>query len=195
MNSSSLHNQLGLLLVFSVVLFSSASAQWPCEVAYEREIVNTNSKRMDMAPQFFFSFTHPELKTFYKENNFINTFAQLSKNNGALFLNLNVKLSSSVAKENYGFISTENTVTIKLIKGGQVELQCAQGSLGIANDASNHTIYAVSYQLDKSDIRKLIKYEIDKVGIEWSSGYEEYEVYEVDVLMHQLKCLEKFEVL
>lgn len=186
---------LPICLIVFLIFFQSAKAQWPCEVAYEREIVNTKSKRVDMVPQYFFSFTHPEIKTFYKDKNFINTHAQLSKNNGALFLHLNIKLSSSTARDNYGFISTENTIFLKTIKGGQVELKCAQGSLGSSNHDDNNTIYAVSYQLDKSDIRKLAKYEIDKVGIEWSSGYEEYEVYEVDVLMHQLQCLEKIGVL
>jgi hypothetical protein len=40
-----------------------------------------------------------------------------------------------------------------------------------------------------------MKSEIDKVGIEWSSGYEEYEVYEVDAILAQLNCFEKLGML
>lgn len=167
----------------------------PCEVSYEREIINTGSKRVDLAPQYFFSFTHPELKSFYKYNNFINAYCQLSKNNGVLHLNVNIKLSSSVARENYGVISAENVMSLKLINASQVDLKCIKGSSGESNDEQNHTIYALSYELDKSQIKKLRKYEIDKVGIEWSSGYEEYEVYEIDAIMNQLACMNKLGLL
>ncbi len=167
----------------------------PCEIAYQRVIHNTKSKRIDLVPQYFFSFTQPELKSFYKQNNFINAYCQLSKNNGILHLNLNVKLSSSVARENYGVISTDNNISLILIKGGHVELKCIKGSRGKTNDIANHTIYALMYELDKSHVKKLRKYEIDKVGIEWSSGYEEHEVYEIDAIMNQLKCMEKLGLL
>jgi len=33
--------------------------------------------------------------------------------------------------------------------------------------------------------------EIDKIGIQWSSGYEEYTIYEVDFLTSQLSCLKQ----
>ena len=174
---------------------NASTANLPCEVAYKREIVNTNSHRIDLTPQYFFSFTHPELKSFYKFNNFINAHCQLSKNDGVLRLNVNIRLSSSVARENYGVISTQNSMSLKLIKSGQIDLRCVKGSTGLADDTQNHTVYALSFELDKSQIKKLKKYEIDKVGVEWSSGYEEYEVYEVDALMNQLSCLEKLGLL
>ena len=86
-------------------------------------------------------------------------------------------------------------MSLKLIKSGQIDLRCVKGSTGLADDTQNHTVYALSFELDKSQIKKLKKYEIDKVGVEWSSGYEEYEVYEVDALMNQLSCLEKLGLL
>ena len=187
------------LLVLANFLFTHHS--WydlrdiPCEVAYEREILNTKSKRVDMAPQYFFSFSHREIKSFYKEKNFIETYCQISKNNGMLHLNLNLKLASSAAKKEYGVISKESNLIIHFIKGGQVDLPCVNGSLGISNDDTNQTVYALTYQIDKSQTRKLKKQDVDKVSIEWSSGYEDYEVYEVDAILNQLICLEKMGVL
>ena len=37
----------------------------------------------------------------------------------------------------------------------------------------------------------LEKYMIDEVGIMWSSGYETYDVYHVDVLKNLAQCLKK----
>ena len=33
--------------------------------------------------------------------------------------------------------------------------------------------------------------ELDKVAIIWSSGFEEYPVYEIDLLQRQLECIKK----
>jgi hypothetical protein len=33
--------------------------------------------------------------------------------------------------------------------------------------------------------------ELDKLAIIWSSGYEEYPVYEIDLLQRQLECIKK----
>jgi hypothetical protein len=181
---------LGLL--FSLFTISNAqSVQPPCEIAYEREIVNTKSKRVDLVPQYFFAFSHPEIKAFYKSNNFIKTYCQISKNNGLVLLNLNLNLASSVAKNEYGVISKESNLIIHLIKRGQVNLKCTNGSLGRTNDLANKTTYALTYELDKNQVKKLKKYDIDRVELEWSSGYESYEVYEVDAVLNQINCMEK----
>ncbi len=185
-------------LIILISLFSiqeDRSIEIPCEIAYEREIVNTKSKRVDLVPQYFFAFSHPELKSFYKSNNFIKTFCQVSKNNGLIVLNLNLNLASSVAKSDYGVVSKESNLIIHLIKGGQVNLRCANGSLGRTNNEANKTTYALSYELDKNQVKKLKKYDIDKVELEWSSGYESYEVYEVDAILNQMNCMEKLGLL
>ncbi|MEE9373631.1 MAG: hypothetical protein V3V00_11325 [Saprospiraceae bacterium] len=163
----------------------------PCEIAYEREIINTNSKRVDLVPEYFFSFSHPELKSIFKENNFIRTYCQISKNNGFIHLNLNFNLASSVAKNEYGVVSKRSNLIIHLIKGGQLTLKCGNGSLGKSNDATNKTVYALTYELDQKHVKKLKKYDIDKVELEWSSGFESYEVYEIDAIYNQLNCMEK----
>ena len=187
-----------LVLLYLINFFIShpeTNTQVPCEIAYEREIVNTNSKRVDLVPHYFFAFSHPELKSFYKSNNFIKAYCQVSKNNGLVMLNLNIHLASSVAKSEYGIIGKDSNLNIHLIKGGVLNLKCTNGSMGRANDKANNTIYALTYELDKSEVKKLKKYDIDEVEIEWSSGFEKYEVYEVDAVLNQMNCMEKLGLL
>ena len=70
-------------------------------------------------------------------------------------------------------------------------MKCTKGSLGRTNDLANKTTYALTYELDKNQVKKLKKYDIDRVELEWSSGYESYEVYEVDAILNQINCMEK----
>ena len=184
-----------IFLVNSVYTSLPSDNSIPCKISYEREVVNTQSRRVDLAPQYFFAFSHPEIKNFYKEENFIKTYCQISKNKGLFYLNLNLNLSSSVAKNEYGVISNESNLVIHFIKGGKINLTCTKGSLGKAKEEDNKTIYSLSYELDKSEVKKLSKNDIDKVEIEWSSGIEAYEVYDVDAILDQMKCMEKLGLL
>jgi hypothetical protein len=36
----------------------------------------------------------------------------------------------------------------------------------------------------------LKRFELDKIILGWSSGYEEYETYHPGLFMHQIQCLE-----
>jgi len=163
----------------------------PCGIAYEREVINDNSKRIDLSPQYFFSFSHPELKSFFKEDNLIKTYCQISKNEGVFSLNLNLILASAVAKRDYGIISNDSNLNIHFINGNYINLKCSQGSNGKIKEIDNNTIYSLAYELDKGHVKKLAKYDIDKVKIEWSSGIEEYEVFDVDAILDQLACMKK----
>ena len=57
------------------------------------------------------------------------------------------------------------------------------------NVQQNAYIYPISFPLERSHLRALSRMEIDKIGIQWSSGYEEYTVYELDFFIKQIECL------
>ncbi|HAI56719.1 MAG TPA: hypothetical protein DCM04_02200, partial [Saprospirales bacterium] len=56
---------------------------------------------------------------------------------------------------------------------------------------SGHTKYEVVYRLHDINMELIKDLELDKLAIIWSSGYEEYPVYEIDLLQHQLECIKK----
>jgi len=53
------------------------------------------------------------------------------------------------------------------------------------------TTYNTSYPLNKSQIKRLRDAEIDKVRMIWATGYEDYEVYQVDFFRDLFRCLEE----
>ena len=183
-----------VVLLFSL-LPKNEQAEIPCEINYEREVVNSDAKRLDLTPQYFFSFTPSEIKSFYKENNLLNAYCQISKNGGLFSLNLNLILSSSIIKNEYGVISNDSNLIIHFIKDGKMTIKCTTGSVGKINTEINRTNYSIGYQLDKSQIKRLKKYDIDRVDIEWSSGMESYSIFEVDAILEQLSCMEKLGIL
>jgi hypothetical protein len=55
----------------------------------------------------------------------------------------------------------------------------------------NLLTYRVHYAIAQDQMSFLSKSEVDKIRVFWSSGYEEYEVYQLDFFMKQLACLDK----
>ncbi len=161
----------------------------PCSMAYDGIDLKTKLYTKIMSPAHFFYYTPQELKNDMQTNNLLECKAQLTQIEDQVYLNLNLITFSEKAAREYGSIEMGNILKIKTIDNKTHEIQCRAGSNGQRLNHENKYLYSVSYTLEKSDIKGLLKSEIDKIGIQWSSGFEEYTIYEIDLIKNQLTCL------
>ena len=96
---------------------------------------------------------------------------------------------AKIAPSHYGEVVNDHILKITLLNGKEIQLRCYAGSKGVLNTEKSGYIYPLGYKVSKSDMRALKKMEVDKIGIQWSSGYEEYVIYEVDFFQNQISCL------
>jgi hypothetical protein len=178
-------------IIFSVLLsYTSPSAEtYNCTTLYDGIDVKTKLYRKELAPEYFFSYSPPELKNELKTHNLMNVDAQVSKIESNQYLNLNIHMYSAQATKMYGSIEAQSKMVITTIYGREIELLSRAKSVPLLTNDPEINIYVVSYDLDRSSIKRLSSEEIDKVGIEWTSGFEDYTIYEVDFLKNQLGCL------
>ena len=169
--------------------FSTEPMASECQVLFDGIDIKSKLYRKEIAPSYFFSYTPAELKNELKTQNLLWVEAQVSRLETYDYLNLNIHVYSAKATDSYGSIEPQSKLIIKTIHGKSVELLSRSKSNPVAADDQTSYIYPVSYELDKSKVKRLLSEEIDQVGIQWSSGYEQYTVYEVDFLMNQLRCL------
>jgi hypothetical protein len=104
------------------------------------------------------------------------------------YIHIEVSVAAKNATSTYGYIPQTNVVTLKFIDGDQTTLYSAADAKGIYDQKLKKTVYNVFYLI--KDKKLLRKKELDKVGIFWSSGYEEYAIYDIQLLQRQLDCLE-----
>lgn len=162
-----------------------------CQLIYDGYDESIKRKRKETASRFLFSYTHPKLKSHFKDKDFLNCNASLAKLDDKSFLQLNIKIASKDARKNYGKIERGAMLRILLIDGEILYTTNVIPILGDIEKYTGNTIYNPIYQLDKDQLKQLRNTEIDKIGILWTSGYEEYDIYEVDFLMNQISCLDK----
>ncbi len=162
-----------------------------CNILQDGIDLQTKTYRIEVAPALLFNYTPPEVKNELQADNLMKCQAQIVKIEDKVSLQLNLKINSLKAQTVYGEVAKTNMMKIILIDGKEIKLECYAGSRGVLSQNKKSYTYPLGYQLSNRDIKTLSKKEIDKIGIQWSSGYEEYIIYEIDFLMNQLACLER----
>jgi len=178
---------IGIIINPQVILAQS----YRCDILQQGIDLQSKQYHIQLAPDFLFNYTPPQIKNDLQSDNLINTAAQIQMVDDETILALNVRINSLAAPSYYGSIDPEAFLKITLINEKTIELRCKAGSTGTHNPDQKAYIYAVSYTLDKRAHKLLAQNEVDKIGIEWSSGYEEYTIYEVDFFINQIACLQQ----
>ncbi|NNF32951.1 MAG: hypothetical protein HKN68_02520 [Saprospiraceae bacterium] len=161
-----------------------------CELVFNGMDKQLNKKRKEVKSSNWFSYTHPKLLNHFKSNDFLKGEASLMQVDKRFYINLRLILATRDARRSYGYVAEDAMLRISLINGDRIYLKNQIRSDGNLEAYTGNTVYQCLYQVDKDDIKEIKRTEIDKVGIMWSTGFEEYDVYEVDFLMNQLYCLE-----
>ena len=144
-----------------------------------------------LKPAFLFSYTTEKLKPFLREEDFINCNATLSKVNQKIYLlQLDIRISSHLAREEFGFLDKQSLLVLYLIDGTKVYLYNHKTDTGELNEMEKTVSYRPEYVIEKADKKLLESSELTEVRIIWSTGYENYPIYEMDFFTDRLPCLD-----
>ena len=166
----------------------------PCQLAYDGVDEFTGKRRWEMPLQVFFTHTSDRLKPFFKERNHITVEGYLSGatgNGGTYYLNLNITILSELAQREFGVLEKGSILTLKLLNGANVKLFNTKTSTGTLDKVEKKVEYRAQYRINPDNLKSLLKSEVDKARIVWGTGYEDYEVYNLDFFIDQIDCLEK----
>lgn len=162
-----------------------------CKVAYEGVDAETRQFRRDVQKQLLFSHTDERLRMVLKDQEYLRCEGFATSIGGYRFITLQFTFAYPNAREAYGFIEKGSILTIKMLDGSFVNLRSGKMDKGSFDTLTNVLTYNVHYPIDRSQISLLRNSEVDSILVFWSSGYEEYEVFEIDFFINQLACLEK----
>lgn len=162
-----------------------------CRLAYEGMDKDMNQYRRDVQKQTLFTHTDERLRLFLKDKEYLRCEGYSTAIGGYRFITLQFTFAYPNAREAYGFIEKGSILTVKLLDGSFVNLRSGKMDKGSYDTITNLLTYSVHYPIDRTQMSLLRNSEVDSVLVFWSSGYEEYEVFEVDFFINQLSCLEK----
>jgi len=86
-------------------------------------------------------------------------------------------------------LAKNSSLSLHLLNGRHLSLQAAQEAVGIINHSRREVNYDVTYLLPRGAAAELRNQALDYVRVFWSSGFEQYEVYQVEALRRLMECL------
>lgn len=163
-----------------------------CMIAFEGVDNFNGQQRRDVQQQLLFSYTDDRLRPYLKGKEYLVCEGFLTALAGGYrYLSLQFTFAYPNAREAYGFIEKGSVLTLLLLDGSYLNLESGKMDQGSYNTEEEVLTYRVHYPITRSDLNTLKKSDLSKVRVFWSSGHEDYEVYQVDFFINQIACLEK----
>lgn len=139
-----------------------------------------------------FTYTHPKLEAHYKDKAFITAKSSLFKLDKDYYLLLDITIRSREAIRSYGSIEKGAPIKFQLIAGDALYLHAETNAIGTPIPNSELVRYQSFYKVSKTNFKILKKELLDSLGIMWTSGYEDYSIYNVDAIARHLNCLKNY---
>ena len=161
-----------------------------CSISFNGIDPNSLEKKVQTGSENLISYTHPKLEEYYKKESFLTGDVSLIEMGKNTYMAMNIIIRSRDALKNYGMIQAGSPLKVELINGEAAYLFAISNATGRPIANTSNIFYQAIFKIEKSEFNLLKKSEIDNVGVMWSSGYEKYDVYNIDVILRQISCLE-----
>ncbi len=162
----------------------------PCGIAFEGRDPQDRQYRKELKPQLLFTHTDERLRPYLKEKEYMKCEGFMHRMGGFTFLTLQFTFAYPNAREAYGLIEKNSILSIRLLNGTYILLRSGQLAQGTYDRDREILTYRVYYPIDRDDLPLMRHSEVDQIRVFWSSGYEEYQVRQLDFFQRQLECLE-----
>lgn len=162
----------------------------PCHLEFNGTDEFTGKNRKDHAPELLFFFTPEAMYKFYPDHDYMNCKASLSSvSGGAMFLNLYFTIASKDAAKLFGGFEKGTVINLKFLDGDNLAIINNRTDPGIYEPGNRYVTFRAQCNLGANIQEEISKKSLDKIRVTWQTGYEDYEVYDVDLLKREFKCL------
>jgi hypothetical protein len=167
-----------------------SSKPYVCVFSKDTMDSNTGHRLLELRQEVLFSHTDEDLRQYFKDTELITCKGHLTQVGPYTYLIIEFQIASSHAQPNFGGLDEGSLLRCKLMDGEYVSLYNQKANAGRIDPYSGYTVFVGQYILGKQEIKKLRKAELDKLRVMWNTGFEDYDVYQVDFFPHQIHCLD-----
>ena len=161
-----------------------------CDISFEGVDEFLGKKRKDVARSIFFTHTDDDMRRYMLTEDYVKCEGGLTQiKGGVLLLNLFISIKTTDAKRAFGQIGKGGLISIKMLDGSKVTLANNKADSGIFDSLTGRHTYTTQYLINAGQEKKLKNSEVDMIRIIWETGYEDYEVYNIDFFRDQFRCL------
>ncbi|MGI9159384.1 MAG: hypothetical protein ACR2K1_06500 [Saprospiraceae bacterium] len=161
----------------------------PCRLAVEQRDAFSGERYRETAPEELFRFTNPIMKKVLEDKTHIRCDATLTATGPQVALRLQFTINDPNPRSTFGGLPQGSIAVLKFMDGTTHTLYNLKADTGAPDERSGAYMFTGLHPLDPATQKKIAARELDKLRIAWMTGYEDYEIYRVDVLLRLLPCL------
>jgi len=162
----------------------------PCAVAQQRRDEFSGEVYRELKREEIFRHTPAVLKNYLSGKPQVTCDAAMSSTSGGvLMMHLWFKVNDPNPRKSFGTLGKDAITLLRFLDGTSVSITNMHADEGTPDPEGGPWMYHGQYNIDKALLKKLQKTPLDKIRIAWSTGYEDYDLYDIDVFIRQLKCL------
>lgn len=151
------------------------------------ESLQANITELEAKP--FFIHTVPEFKKWMGNKYLVEAKAHLYKADKSIYLIIDFKVNSKGAKATYGNLNYGAQMKCFFDDDDFVYLKNVELDKGKINRRDDYTIYQGVFSIDNSNSKKLKRNRLQRIGIIWEEGYQEYDIQNSSLIQNQLECV------
>lgn len=161
-----------------------------CDRVFDADDVILEKRRIDLKHEILFRYQPKFLPRTEVGEAYITCLSSFSLvEGGHYFLNLAFRIYTNDSKGSFGYLDRGSRVVFKFLDGDELTLQNNLLDMGTENHSKGYVTYKTQLPMNIFAQDNIKKNRLDKIIVEWSKGYEQYDVYRVDLLKEQFNCL------
>lgn len=141
--------------------------------------------------QRLLSYAPGRASQYFRDTYLMDILAGMVRNKRHYSINFKIEMVSRDAAKNYGIIESGALIKLVGINGVHINMSTQASSSVKIESFSGKVIFEFSCILSRGQVKTLAEFPLDFMGIMWTSGFETYPIYEVDMIMHHISCLKK----
>jgi len=161
----------------------------PCEVQ-ESLIPGTGGTRWSTQTDNWFHFTPKLLAHKYSNAPYLTGSGSILHDGNKYYLQLKIQIQDLNAPQSYGWVEKESPLFLLTMHSKTLEIRAQQEAIGQKDKQARTTSYTILYALPPQVFKTLLKEEISKLRLVWSSGYEDYDIFNIRFLQQHIECLQ-----
>jgi hypothetical protein len=136
-------------------------------------------------------YTPTKLENYFKQESFLTISAGIDVKDDVRILKVKCDFVPKDISKSYGAVAMSDFLRIQFINGKRIFLKAVSIKGPNIEQYSGHSIYEFEYRFESSDdITKLKESLLDSIGIMWSTGFEDYQIYEIDFFQNLFNDIE-----
>ncbi|TVR81783.1 MAG: hypothetical protein EA409_06475 [Saprospirales bacterium] len=147
---------------------------------------------LETHPEPLFFFLPEEMRLTLRGRPIISCNISARRKGPGLFLTFHFTLHIPSARRSFTGLPENTPIRIRLMNGEIVNLHNLRMDNGTYDERTNTVSFTAITPLSKSNEMRFRETEVDQIRVVWATGFEDYEVYDINLIRDHLKCLDKY---